>query len=102
MKKEELIFKLNKIMFISKTNFKHSIREAALGEYFWIIFAFLLLVLSKTFIFSKLFNNNPLDYFFYISISLSMWQYLYSCIVSGADIFFKNTLILISYVNRIK
>ena len=94
MNKEQLIFKFNKIIFLSKTNFKNSIREAALGEYFWVIFAFFLLVLAKTFIFSKLFNNNPLDYFFYISISLSIWQYIYSSIVSGSDIFFRNKLLL--------
>jgi ABC-type polysaccharide/polyol phosphate export permease len=94
MNKEELIFKFNKIIFLSKTNFKNSIREAALGEYFWVIFAFFLLVCSKTFIFSELFNNNPLDYFFYLSVSLSIWQYIYSSIVSGSDILFRNKLLL--------
>jgi|TARA_B100001093_G_scaffold10343_1_gene9672 lipopolysaccharide transport system permease protein len=94
MNSRNIIFKLNKIFYLSKTNFKNSIREAAFGEYFWIVFAFFILVFSKTFIFSKLFNTSPIDYFFYISVSLSAWQYLHNCIVSGVDIFFRNKILL--------
>ena len=70
-----------------------------LGYYFWIIASFFIITLAKTFIFSNLLNVDAVEYFFYLSFFLAIWQFLNNSIVSSLHIFFRNQLALNFQIN---
>lgn len=92
LKLSSIKFKINKIFYLASKNVKSSLKEVVLGYYFWILASFFIITLAKTFIFSNLLNIDAVEYFFYLSFFLAIWQFLNNCIVSSLNIFFRNQL----------